>query len=309
VTALALACESAPKSVEVPHSHPEQDAGGPAPSKPSEAAPNEVDSENGECPTGYALCDQRCVDLDTHPDHCGACGDFCGRRETCVVGKCVDCEEDPDACDTAESRPGNPSKEPEPSAPDADDSASDEPTTSAEPEPSARTEPVAAPEPAAAPEPVAAPEPAAAPEPVSSPEPAAGSEPAAAPEPAPEPGSEPAPEPTAEPSVQPEPEPGVEPQVSPEPDPVAEPEPATSTDCTILAPNTGSGEIGTGEVCFLFQAPVTGWEVSNFRGTGRTVTVDGVMVQPGAAFPAPMGEYYTVVFSAGPVSYVSVSYW
>ena len=40
-----------------------------------------------ECASGLTLCDGRCVDLESDPDHCGACGDSCGAFE-CAERTC-----------------------------------------------------------------------------------------------------------------------------------------------------------------------------------------------------------------------------
>lgn len=40
-----------------------------------------------ECPR--TICNGLCVDLDTDPNNCGACGDTCGGGAACVEGRCV----------------------------------------------------------------------------------------------------------------------------------------------------------------------------------------------------------------------------
>lgn len=41
-----------------------------------------------ECAADRVLCDGVCVDVSTHPEHCGACGVSCG-TQACVDGMCV----------------------------------------------------------------------------------------------------------------------------------------------------------------------------------------------------------------------------
>jgi|GEM_PF-3715134 len=36
-----------------------------------------------------AICDEACVLLDSHPDHCGACGNECAEGESCSEGSCA----------------------------------------------------------------------------------------------------------------------------------------------------------------------------------------------------------------------------
>ncbi len=43
----------------------------------------------GACEPGYTPCEGRCVDLDTDPGHCGACGLACAAEERCRAGLCV----------------------------------------------------------------------------------------------------------------------------------------------------------------------------------------------------------------------------
>jgi len=42
------------------------------------------------CPGGTADCNNSCVDLDTDPQNCGACGDNCDVEQVCVNGNCED---------------------------------------------------------------------------------------------------------------------------------------------------------------------------------------------------------------------------
>ncbi|NMC71332.1 MAG: hypothetical protein GYA57_14875 [Myxococcales bacterium] len=41
------------------------------------------------CPPGYATCDTSCVDLNSSPEHCGACGRACAAGEVCNEGRCA----------------------------------------------------------------------------------------------------------------------------------------------------------------------------------------------------------------------------
>jgi hypothetical protein len=50
----------------------------------------ECGSLNISCGEGFTCCSGECVDLDTNPDHCGACDDPCALNETCSGGVC-DC--------------------------------------------------------------------------------------------------------------------------------------------------------------------------------------------------------------------------
>jgi hypothetical protein len=42
-----------------------------------------------ECPDGFACCDESCHDLQSDPEHCGACGEACSALEDCTEGDCV----------------------------------------------------------------------------------------------------------------------------------------------------------------------------------------------------------------------------
>ena len=72
--------------------------------------------EGGECTLicggGTTACDAECVDTDTNPDNCGACGILCGDSEVCDAGECVSrCGGGTTECDGAcvnlDSDPGN----------------------------------------------------------------------------------------------------------------------------------------------------------------------------------------------------------
>jgi len=41
-----------------------------------------------QCATTQTLCAGRCLDTQSDPDHCGACGTACARIEACVMGRC-----------------------------------------------------------------------------------------------------------------------------------------------------------------------------------------------------------------------------
>lgn len=41
------------------------------------------------CPRGSTLCDDRCVDTNLDPDHCGSCATSCAGGSTCRAGSCV----------------------------------------------------------------------------------------------------------------------------------------------------------------------------------------------------------------------------
>ena len=43
----------------------------------------------GTCAVGRTLCGAGCVNLLSHPDHCGACGTACSAGEVCVGGQCT----------------------------------------------------------------------------------------------------------------------------------------------------------------------------------------------------------------------------
>ena len=47
------------------------------------------------CDPGLTFCDGQCADLDTDPNHCGACGEDCAEGWDCIAGECVY----PDPCD------------------------------------------------------------------------------------------------------------------------------------------------------------------------------------------------------------------
>ncbi|MFT5355208.1 MAG: hypothetical protein ACI9KE_002424 [Polyangiales bacterium] len=45
-------------------------------------------SRQGDCPTGQAECDGRCLSLQANANNCGACGVTCGAGQPCVDGAC-----------------------------------------------------------------------------------------------------------------------------------------------------------------------------------------------------------------------------
>ena len=45
-----------------------------------------------QCPSGKQVCGALCVDLQSHPFHCGKCGNFCYSKQKCEKGKCVSTE-------------------------------------------------------------------------------------------------------------------------------------------------------------------------------------------------------------------------
>lgn len=50
----------------------------------------ELDYEKVPCPVGRELCDGQCWDLQSAPQHCGACGNACAysQYQECVAGVC-----------------------------------------------------------------------------------------------------------------------------------------------------------------------------------------------------------------------------
>jgi hypothetical protein len=48
------------------------------------------------CPSGQQRCGKKCADLDSDPNHCGACGADC--RQVCCSGTCVDVLRDANNC-------------------------------------------------------------------------------------------------------------------------------------------------------------------------------------------------------------------
>ncbi len=50
----------------------------------------------GECREGFTVCNGRCVDTNSNPLHCGACGNRCDFGLVCISGEC---RTDPDAGD------------------------------------------------------------------------------------------------------------------------------------------------------------------------------------------------------------------
>src|SRR5688572_4387359 len=62
------------------------------------------DGSGGACPGGGTACDGVCVDLESHPEHCGSCGNACAEVSSsavCVSGTCqsASCPENRDDCD------------------------------------------------------------------------------------------------------------------------------------------------------------------------------------------------------------------
>ena len=55
-------------------------------------------AEAALCDSGDACCDGRCVEPDSDPLHCGACGVQCKRGTRCCAGACVDPSSDPSHC-------------------------------------------------------------------------------------------------------------------------------------------------------------------------------------------------------------------
>jgi hypothetical protein len=54
-------------------------------------------TEAGACPVGQTRCSGKCVDLQTDPNNCGACGNACGAGEPCADGICH-CQYGPGTC-------------------------------------------------------------------------------------------------------------------------------------------------------------------------------------------------------------------
>jgi len=52
------------------------------------------------CPEDFGRCGGACVDLDTDPEHCGACGSTCGAGRVCAGGVCA-CASDPECAGVA----------------------------------------------------------------------------------------------------------------------------------------------------------------------------------------------------------------
>jgi hypothetical protein len=52
------------------------------------------------CPGGEVVCDSSCVNEQTDPNHCGACGTFCPTNTACTAGTCV-CPAGEVVCDGA----------------------------------------------------------------------------------------------------------------------------------------------------------------------------------------------------------------
>ncbi|MBN1772849.1 MAG: hypothetical protein JXB32_16380 [Deltaproteobacteria bacterium] len=48
-----------------------------------------AETADAECPPGYTRCGASCVDLNSSPDHCGACDAACPAGEVCNEGHCA----------------------------------------------------------------------------------------------------------------------------------------------------------------------------------------------------------------------------
>ena len=52
-----------------------------------------------ECPEGELLCDCRCIDPGSDPEHCGVCEQGCEEGQSCAQGQCVSaCEDELERC-------------------------------------------------------------------------------------------------------------------------------------------------------------------------------------------------------------------
>jgi hypothetical protein len=71
-------------------------------------------------------------------------------------------------------------------------------------------------------------------------------------------------------------------------------------------PNTGSGDLGSGAVCYEIDAPMAGWQVSNLGM--RTLRVNGMAAMP-PTVPAAVDGKYVIEFGAGSPTYTAWSYW
>ena len=60
-------------------------------------------------------------------------------------------------------------------------------------------------------------------------------------------------------------------------------------------------------ICIRVAGDIEGWGVSNFDG--RTITVNGEVVQPGGALPPKLNGYYYFDISAGDFSWAAVVMW
>jgi len=67
---------------------------------PTWGANNSGQTNQPDCPPAFGRCNGACVDPDTDPAHCGACGNACGAGETCASGACT-CNLDPDCAGVA----------------------------------------------------------------------------------------------------------------------------------------------------------------------------------------------------------------
>lgn len=82
------------------------DAGTPYCGQCFNVCPEGASCTNSACvcpPDKSGVCDRKCVDLQSDPSHCGACGRTCGLG-SCVAGECV-CDPDPT---TVQTCPGSP---------------------------------------------------------------------------------------------------------------------------------------------------------------------------------------------------------
>lgn len=52
-----------------------------------------------DCALAQALCGTRCIDLESDPHHCGACGYACAQDARCLRGRCRDDLGPPEAID------------------------------------------------------------------------------------------------------------------------------------------------------------------------------------------------------------------
>ncbi len=55
------------------------------------------------CLLPQAKCGGECVFLDSHPDHCGSCNEYCDEDETCTAGECIPIDEPSQTGNNAEA--------------------------------------------------------------------------------------------------------------------------------------------------------------------------------------------------------------